>query len=117
MTVGEWSEGVPRLVKNASTSLVLRGCDSTGLGEQHIRNLALISPATTGLPMRSLPESAICGCLVQKSHFFMSLLVEVPARQGDKSQISDMLFSQTCAITSPKHETRRGILDQTAHTF
>ena len=70
-----------RFVKNASTSLVLRGCDSTGLGEQHIRNLALISPATTGLPMRSLPESAICGCLVQKSHFFMSLLVEVPARQ------------------------------------
>ena len=45
----------------------------------------------------------------------MSLLVEVPARRGDKSQISDMLFSQTCAITSPKHETRRGILDQTAH--
>jgi hypothetical protein len=41
VTVGEWSEEVWRFVKNASTSLVLRGCDSTGLGEQHIRNLAL----------------------------------------------------------------------------
>ena len=46
----------------------------------------------------------------------MSLLVEVPAHQGAQSQISDMLFSQTCAITSPKNETRRGILDQTCHT-
>jgi hypothetical protein len=45
MTVGERSNGVGRFVKNASPSLVLRGCDSTGLGEQHIRNLALISPA------------------------------------------------------------------------
>ena len=45
----------------------------------------------------------------------MSLLLEVPARRGAKSQIWDMLFSQTCAITSPKHETRRGILDKTAN--